>query len=98
MAKTWNQFNKELQNRISDAQMRYMMGLLYEQQLHILTQFDEMTNLMITFANTLAKQNVMQQADQAILKQTFEKMKKVGLVSEHAVVESVQTDPNDKKH
>jgi hypothetical protein len=52
----WNDFNRELQNRVSDPGTRYCLGLIYERLLDIAKQMDgasevvsEMANMMQTF-------------------------------------------------
>jgi len=49
----WNDFNRELQNRISDPNLRYMFGLLYERQLDNSKQLDMCTEIIQDLARTV---------------------------------------------
>lgn len=50
---SWNEFNKELQNRVSDQGLRYMLGLMYERQLDLAKQLDMCTEIINELANTM---------------------------------------------
>jgi hypothetical protein len=49
----WNEWNRELQKRISDPGMRYMMGLIYERMLDLTKQVDANNELLLAFAETM---------------------------------------------
>jgi len=49
----WNDFNREMQNRISDPGTRYCLGLIYERLLDIAKQTDMSGKIMLEFANTM---------------------------------------------
>ena len=49
----WNSFNRELQNRVSDPGVRYIMGLIYERLLDIAKQVDQNNELLLAFAETM---------------------------------------------
>ena len=43
----WNDFNRELQNRIDDPQLRYMLGLIYERLLDMGKHVDANSNVLL---------------------------------------------------
>ena len=49
----WNDFNRELQNRVSDPGLRYMLGLMYERQLDMAKQVDICSEIINQLANTM---------------------------------------------
>ena len=49
----WNSFNRELQNRVSDPGVRYMLGLIYERMLDLVKQNDQNSSLLLAFAETM---------------------------------------------
>jgi hypothetical protein len=49
----WNSFNRELQNRVSDPGLRYMLGLMYERQLDMSKQLDMCSEICNQLANTI---------------------------------------------
>ncbi len=49
----WNSFNRELQNRVSDPGLRYMLGLMYERQLDMSKQLDMCSEIVNQLANTI---------------------------------------------
>jgi hypothetical protein len=49
----WNSFNKELQNRVSDPGIRYMLGIVYERQLHMAKQVDACSSIVNELANVM---------------------------------------------
>jgi hypothetical protein len=53
----FNEFNKELQNRISDSGTRYILGLLYERQLDVARQVDANNEVLLALVQTI--QNVV---------------------------------------
>jgi hypothetical protein len=53
MAMDWNDFNRQLQNRVNDPGLRYMLGMMYERQLDMGKQLDMCATLLGEFANTL---------------------------------------------
>jgi len=54
----WNEFNRQLQNRVSDPGVRYCLGLIYERVLDMAKQVDMAANVTMEMANTM--QNFMQ--------------------------------------
>lgn len=54
---SWNEFNKELQNRVSDPGLRFMLGMMYERILDLAKQQDETGDVLLAMANTM--QNMM---------------------------------------
>jgi glycine cleavage system H lipoate-binding protein len=57
----WNEFNKELQNRVSDPGLRYMLGLMYERQLETVKQLDQANEVILMMTQTM--QNMMGLSD-----------------------------------
>lgn len=49
----WNSFNRELQKRVNDPGLRYMLGLMYERQLDMAKQLDMCSELINALANTI---------------------------------------------
>jgi hypothetical protein len=49
----WNEYNRELQNRISDPNMRYMLGLQYERLLDMAKQIDANNEILLAIVNTI---------------------------------------------
>ena len=49
----WNTFNRELQNRVSDPGVRYMLGIIYERLLDITKQVDTSSEIMLGLASTV---------------------------------------------
>jgi hypothetical protein len=49
----WNEFNRELQNRVSDTGTRYILGLIYERLLDISKQTDVAGTVMLAMAQTI---------------------------------------------
>ena len=49
----WKSFNRELQNRVSDPGMRYILGLMYERLLDTTKQVDANNELLLAFAETM---------------------------------------------
>jgi hypothetical protein len=49
----WNEFNRELQKRVSDPGTRYCLGLIYERLLDLTKQNDQNSSLLLAFAETL---------------------------------------------
>ena len=43
----WNDFNRELQNRVDDPQLRYMLGLMYERQLDMARQTEANASIIL---------------------------------------------------
>jgi hypothetical protein len=60
----WNDYNRELQKRVSDPGMRYMLGLVYERLLDTAKQVDANNELLLAFAETMRTLiNVNEQMD-----------------------------------
>jgi hypothetical protein len=53
----WNEFNRELQNRVNDPGLRYMLGFIYERQLDMAKQIDANNEICLALAQTM--QNVV---------------------------------------
>jgi hypothetical protein len=49
----WNEFNRELQNRVSDPGLRYMLGMVYERLLDLSKQQDHTSELMLMLTGTI---------------------------------------------
>jgi hypothetical protein len=49
----WNEFNKELQNRVRDPGTRYCLGIAYERILDIAKQMDTCASLLLSLAETM---------------------------------------------
>ena len=49
----WNNFNRELQKRVSDPGLRYILGLIYERLLDTTKQVDANNELLLAFAETM---------------------------------------------
>jgi hypothetical protein len=49
----FNEFNRQLQNRVSDGGTRYMLGIVYERLLDLVKQNDQNSTLLLAFAETL---------------------------------------------
>ena len=49
----WNTFNKELQNRVSDPGVRFMLGIIYERLLDTTKQVDAAGGIMLELAETV---------------------------------------------
>ena len=50
----WNEFNRELQNRVNDPGVRYLLGLVYERQLHMAKQVDACSSIVNELANVMS--------------------------------------------
>jgi len=60
----WNDYNRELQKRVSDPGVRYMLGLVYERLLDACKQVDHNNELLLAFAETMRTLiNVNEQMD-----------------------------------
>ena len=49
----WIEFNRELQNRVSDPGVRYCLGIVYERLLDIAKQQDQVGNICLSMAKTM---------------------------------------------
>jgi hypothetical protein len=49
----WNEFNRELQNRVSDPGVRFCLGLIYERLLDITKQVDTSNEIILSMAQTV---------------------------------------------
>ena len=49
----WNEFNRELQNRVSDPGTRYCLGIVYERLLDLGKQVDQNNTILLAFAETM---------------------------------------------
>ena len=49
----WNEFNRQLQNRVSDPGIRFMLGIIYERLLDTTKQVDASGAIMLEMANTM---------------------------------------------
>jgi hypothetical protein len=50
----WNGFNRELQNRVSDPGIRYILGLIYERVLDLSDQVEKSSEVTLGMAQALA--------------------------------------------
>ncbi len=94
MSLTFNEFQRELQKRNIDPNTAYMLTLVYERLGETVRIVEEMAKLTETFADSVARMVIMNQADQ---KTMSEMAKKLGMVGRTPGVEvaSVAHDPND---
>lgn len=60
MAESFNDFNRELQRRISDPQARYMFGLMYERMVDLSNQNDQMARVLLDMVNNVNRVVQMQ--------------------------------------
>jgi hypothetical protein len=49
----WNEFNRELQNRVSDPGVRYCLGLIYERLLDMTKQVDTSNEIVLALATNM---------------------------------------------
>lgn len=49
----WNEFNRQLQNRVSDPGVRYCLGVVYERLLDVSKQVDMCAGICNEMANTM---------------------------------------------
>lgn len=49
----WNEFNKHLQNRVSDPGVRYCLGIVYERLLDVAKQVDMCAEICTALAETM---------------------------------------------
>lgn len=49
----WNEFNRQLQNRVSDPGTRYCLGIVYERLLDITKQVDMCATVVTAMAETM---------------------------------------------
>jgi hypothetical protein len=49
----WNEFNRELQNRVSDPGVRYCLGIVYERLLDVAKGQDMAGQCMLAMAETI---------------------------------------------
>ena len=53
----WNTFNRELQNRVNDPNLRFILGLIYERLLDMGKHVDSIANVLLELVGTI--QNVV---------------------------------------
>ena len=53
----WNTFNRELQNRVNDPNLRFILGLIYERLLDMGKHVDSNANVLLELVGTI--QNVV---------------------------------------
>lgn len=53
MGMDWMEFNRELQNRVSDPGLRYMLGMMYERQLDMAKQLDMCASVITGLVETV---------------------------------------------
>lgn len=53
MTVEWNEFNRELQNRVNDPGLRFMLGLIYERVLDVSKQQEQTSDILLALANTV---------------------------------------------
>jgi hypothetical protein len=71
----WNEFNRELQNRVSDPGTRYCLGLIYERLLDIAKQMDMCANVTTEMASVMNNFVSMNEAFDDRLKQLHKHIK-----------------------
>lgn len=49
----WNEFNRQLQNRVSDPGTRYCLGIVYERLLDVSKQVDMCSQIVNELANVM---------------------------------------------
>lgn len=49
----FNEFNRQLQNRVSDPGTRYCLGIVYERLLDVAKQMDLNNTILLAFAETM---------------------------------------------
>jgi hypothetical protein len=49
----WNEFNRELQNRVNDPGLRYMLGFVYERQLDMAKQVDANNEILLALVTSM---------------------------------------------
>jgi hypothetical protein len=49
----WNEFNRQLQNRVSDPGTRYCLGIVYERLLDTVKQVDENNEILLQLVETM---------------------------------------------
>ena len=49
----WNEFNRQLQNRVSDPGTRYCLGIIYERVLDMGKQLDMCSEVLTQMAETM---------------------------------------------
>lgn len=49
----WNEYNRELQKRVSDPGVRYCLGIAYERLLDCAKQIDQNNQMLLMFAETM---------------------------------------------
>lgn len=54
MAMEWNEFNRELQNRVSDPGLRFILGMIYERVLDISKQQMQIGEALLGMAETMS--------------------------------------------
>jgi hypothetical protein len=65
----WNDFNRQLQNRVSDPGTRYCFGVVYERLLDISKQMDAAASVVAEMANMMQTFSAFSEAQDAKLKQ-----------------------------
>lgn len=89
---TFNEFQRELNKRISDPQVAYMLTMLYERLGQVLQEHEEMAKMMVQFAEALAgfvqlneiqKEHIMQIARRVGMARDAEVKSVVGDPTEH---------------
>jgi hypothetical protein len=49
----WNEFNRELQKRVSDPGLRYILGMIYERLLDVANQQEANMSVTVALAETM---------------------------------------------
>ena len=80
----------DLERRLkdSDPQVRYIIQNMHEQMRELLHEFDEMTKMLVQFAEIL-------QGFDAVNRKTLDKIKRIGNRDDDGLVHSVANDPED---
>lgn len=94
MSMSFNEFQREIQKRISDPQQAYILTLMYERFSDLAQQQETLASLMITLSNTIERVVKMHQSDQETVSQLA---KRAGMLGKEPGVDvnSVANDPED---
>lgn len=87
---TFNEFQRELNKRISDPQVAYMFTMLYERFGQVLKEHEEMATMLVTFADQLSNFVALNEIQK---KHIMDIALRVG-AAKHSDVKSVGRDPD----
>lgn len=96
MAIDWNSFNRELEQRVEDPRLRYMLGLIYERMMEMAQIVDAQTDLMVSLAEKMEMiVELVGLEKDTNLKEALEKAAKGGMDGVSLQSESITDDPDD---